>query len=75
VARRTERDLPLSLVVLGSLLLVAIVALLAFIPPRGRSARSHAGHLVVAFGFSLSSRCPGRIVGIIGNFLQSHKRP
>ncbi len=63
---RTARDLPLSLVVGGSLGLAVIVALLPFIPGEGIASRFALGLLMVLFGFFFVT-VSSRIVGIIGS--------
>lgn len=63
--RRTEDDLPLSVVVFGSVALVVIVALLPFIPGAGLG-KLMLGVLMVVFGFFFVT-VSSRIVGIIGS--------
>ncbi len=63
--KRTENDLPLSVVVIGSVALVIIVALLPFIPGAGFG-KVMLGLLMVAFGFFFVT-VSSRIVGIIGS--------
>lgn len=63
---RTERDLPLSLVVGGSLGLAVIVALLPFIPGDGVASKFGLGLMMVLFGFFFVT-VSSRIVGIIGS--------
>lgn len=65
VIRRTERDLPLWVVVAGSIGLVAVVVLLPFIPGSGLG-KAVLGLLMVAFGFFFVT-VSSRIVGIIGS--------
>ena len=70
-ARRTERDLPMSVVVLGSVLLVLMIFLfLTFKPVPGAQvgwlANLAASLLVVLFGF-LFVTVSSRIVGLIGS--------
>jgi putative OPT family oligopeptide transporter len=63
--KRTENDLPLSVVIAGSIALVVIVALLPFIPGAGIG-KVMLGLLMVAFGFFFVT-VSSRIVGIIGS--------
>ncbi len=65
-AKRTENDLPISVVVFGSVGLVVIVALLPFIPGSGIASKLLLGVLMVAFGFFFVT-VSSRIVGIIGS--------
>jgi putative OPT family oligopeptide transporter len=65
-AIRTERDIPITFVLLGSLILVAIVALLPQLPAEGIGARLLMGVLIVIFGFFFVT-VSSRIVGIIGS--------
>jgi putative OPT family oligopeptide transporter len=65
-ARRTERDLPMSVVVIGSLGLVLVVAALPFIPGEGVGGRLLLGVLMVVFGFFFVT-VSSRIVGLIGS--------
>ena len=63
---RTERDIPITYVIIGSLALVLIVALLPQLPgDDNRSADCLMGLLVVVFGFFFVT-VSSRIVGIIG---------
>lgn len=64
--RRTERDLPMSLVIGGSLGLAVIVALLPFIPGEGVGSKLLLGALMVVFGFFFVT-VSSRIVGLIGS--------
>ncbi len=64
--RRTERDLPMSVVIGGSLGLIVIVALLPFMPGTGVGSKLLLGVLMVAFGFFFVT-VSSRIVGIIGS--------
>jgi putative OPT family oligopeptide transporter len=64
--RRTEDDLPLSVVVAGSVGLIVIVALLPFIPGSGVLSKIMLGFLMVIFGFFFVT-VSSRIVGIIGS--------
>jgi putative OPT family oligopeptide transporter len=63
---RTERDIPITFVVLGSLVLVVVVAMLPQLPSTGVLGRVLLGLLVVVFGFFFVT-VSSRIVGIIGS--------
>ncbi|MFO1010661.1 MAG: OPT/YSL family transporter [Planctomycetota bacterium] len=63
--KRTERDLPLSVVLIGSVVLVAILAFLPFIPGT-LLGKILLGILIVVFGFFFVT-VASRIVGIIGS--------
>lgn len=63
--RRTERDLPISIVLFGSIALVAILAFLPFIPGTFMG-KILLGVLIVVFGFFFVT-VASRIVGIIGS--------
>jgi putative OPT family oligopeptide transporter len=63
---RTERDLPMSLVIGGSVGLALIVATLPFIPGEGFASRLLLGVMMVLFGFFFVT-VSSRIVGIIGS--------
>jgi putative OPT family oligopeptide transporter len=65
VVRRTENDLPLWVVVAGSIGLVVVVAVLPFIPGSGMG-KVVLGVLMVTFGFFFVT-VSSRIVGIIGS--------
>jgi putative OPT family oligopeptide transporter len=64
--KRTENDLPMSVVIFGSIALVVIVAILPFIPGAGFGSKLLLGVLIVAFGFFFVT-VSSRIVGIIGS--------
>jgi uncharacterized oligopeptide transporter (OPT) family protein len=64
--KRTDRDLPMSLVLGGSLGLVIVVAMLPFIPGEGIGGKLLLGFLMVVFGFFFVT-VSSRIVGIIGS--------
>jgi putative OPT family oligopeptide transporter len=64
--RRTQRDLPLSLVAWGAVGLVVIVAALPFIPGENVLGRLLLGVLMVVFGFFFVT-VSSRIVGLIGS--------
>src|SRR5499426_4352191 len=62
---RTEREIPITYVIIGSLALVFIVALLPQLPANTVASKLFMGVLVVAFGFFFVT-VSSRIVGIIG---------
>ncbi|HEY8462233.1 MAG TPA: OPT/YSL family transporter, partial [Blastocatellia bacterium] len=62
---RTEREIPITYVIIGSLALVFIVALLPQLPGETRIGKLLMGALVVVFGFFFVT-VSSRIVGIIG---------
>ena len=64
--KRTEDDLPLSVVIGGSIGLVVLMAMLPFIPGSGILSKIMLGVLMVAFGFFFVT-VSSRIVGIIGS--------
>ena len=64
--KRTENDLPLSVVIGGCIGLVVIVALLPFIPGSGFLSKILLGMLMIVFGFFFVT-VSSRIVGIIGS--------
>jgi putative OPT family oligopeptide transporter len=63
---RTERDIPITYVIIGSLALIFIVAILPQLPGEGILGRLLMGLLVVVFGFFFVT-VSSRIVGIIGS--------
>ncbi len=63
--KRTERDLPITFVVGGSVLLVVILALLPIIPGTSIGSKLALGVLIITFGFFFVT-VASRIVGIIG---------
>jgi putative OPT family oligopeptide transporter len=63
---RTERDIPITYVIIGSLALIFIVAILPQLPGEGILGRLLMGLLVVIFGFFFVT-VSSRIVGIIGS--------
>jgi putative OPT family oligopeptide transporter len=63
---RTERDIPITVVLVGSLILVGIVALLPQLPGSGMLSKLLMGLLIVVFGFFFVT-VSSRIVGIIGS--------
>jgi putative OPT family oligopeptide transporter len=62
---RTERDVPITYVIIGSLALVFIVALLPQLPGETIAGRLLMGLMVVVFGFFFVT-VSSRIVGLIG---------
>ncbi len=63
---RTEREIPITYVILGSLALVLIVALLPQLPGNTIAGKLLMGVMVVVFGFFFVT-VSSRITGIIGN--------
>jgi putative OPT family oligopeptide transporter len=64
-ARRTDRDLPVSAVLIGCGGLVVIMAVLPFVPGHGIGSKVLLGLLVIVFGFFFVT-VASRIVGLIG---------
>jgi putative OPT family oligopeptide transporter len=64
--KRTERDLPITVVLFGSLGLVVVVALLPFVPGTSIIGKALLGLLIIAFGFVFVT-VSSRIVGVIGS--------
>jgi OPT family oligopeptide transporter len=64
--KRTERDLPITMVLVGSLALVLIMAALPFVPGSGFASKLLLGLLVIVFGFFFVT-VASRIVGLIGS--------
>ena len=64
--RRTERDLPITVVLIGSAVLVLVIAVLPFVPGAGFGSKLLIGLLVVVFGFFFVT-VASRIVGLIGS--------
>ncbi|HET6146426.1 MAG TPA: OPT/YSL family transporter [Polyangia bacterium] len=64
-ARRTDRDLPISAVLIGCAGLVVIMAVLPFVPGHGVGSKLLLGVLVIVFGFFFVT-VASRIVGLIG---------
>ncbi|MET0466502.1 MAG: oligopeptide transporter, OPT family [Chitinophagaceae bacterium] len=64
--KRTDRDLNLKVVVLGSLALILLIALLPQVPGQGVGQKLLIGLLVVLFG-ALFVTVSSRIVGLIGS--------
>jgi OPT family oligopeptide transporter len=63
--KRTEGDLPITLVLIGSGVLVLIMAFLPFVPGTGIGSKLLLGLLIVVFGFFFVT-VASRIVGLIG---------
>ncbi|HXU61450.1 MAG TPA: OPT/YSL family transporter, partial [Polyangia bacterium] len=63
---RTERDLPITFVLVGSAVLVAVMALLPFVPGPGVGSKLLLGLLIVVFGFFFVT-VASRVVGLIGS--------
>jgi OPT family oligopeptide transporter len=63
---RTERDLPITVVLVGSAVLVVVIAVLPFVPGAGIGSKLLLGLLVVIFGFFFVT-VASRIVGLIGS--------
>jgi OPT family oligopeptide transporter len=63
--RRTERDLPITLVAGGSLALIVIMAILPMVPGESITGKLLLGVLVVVFGFFFVT-VASRVVGVIG---------
>ncbi len=63
---RTERDLPITVVLVGSLVLVLVIAVLPFVPGAGIGSKLLLGLLIVIFGFFFVT-VASRIVGLIGS--------
>jgi OPT family oligopeptide transporter len=64
--RRTERDLPITVVLVGSAVLVLVIAVLPFVPGAGVGSKLLLGLLVVIFGFFFVT-VASRVVGLIGS--------
>ncbi len=65
IAKRTERDIPITYVIGGSIAMVGLIALMPQLPSEGFVSRLLMGLLVVVFGFFFVT-VSSRIVGIIG---------
>ncbi len=63
---RTERDMPISWVAIGSLVLVLVIAFLPNLPTGGFPASLLTGLLILVFGFIFVA-VSSRIVGLIGS--------
>jgi OPT family oligopeptide transporter len=66
VDARTERDLPITVVLVGAVILVLVMALLPFVPGAGIGSKLLLGLLIVVFGFFFVT-VASRIVGLIGS--------
>jgi OPT family oligopeptide transporter len=64
--KRTERDLPITVVLFGSLGLVVVMAVLPFIPGTSLVGKVLLGVLIIVFGFIFVT-VSSRIVGVIGS--------
>lgn len=62
---RTERDLSFKVVILGSVMLVALITVLPFMPGNGFFQRFLIGILIIVFGFFFVT-VASRIVGLVG---------
>ncbi len=63
---RTERDLPITFVLVGCAVLVVVLAALPFVPGPGMGSKLLLGLLIVVFGFFFVT-VASRIVGLIGS--------
>jgi OPT family oligopeptide transporter len=63
---RTERDLPITFVLGGSIVLVVVMAMLPFVPGPGFGSKLLVALLIVIFGFFFVT-VASRIVGLIGS--------
>ncbi len=63
---RTERDLSFKVVIIGSILLIAVMAILPNIPGEGILQRLLIGVLIIVFGFFFVT-VASRIVGLVGS--------
>ncbi|HXU63565.1 MAG TPA: OPT/YSL family transporter, partial [Polyangia bacterium] len=63
---RTERDLPITFVLVGSAVLIGVMALLPFVPGPGVGSKLLLGLLIVVFGFFFVT-VASRVVGLIGS--------
>lgn len=63
--KRTERDLPITVVLAGSAILILILALLPIIPGTSIASKLMLGVMIVMFGFFFVT-VASRIVGVIG---------
>jgi OPT family oligopeptide transporter len=64
--QRTERDLPITFVLAGCVVLIVVLALLPFVPGPGFGSKLLLGLLIVVFGFFFVT-VASRIVGLIGS--------
>jgi len=65
-ALRTERDLPITVVLVGSLVLILVIAVLPIVPGTGIGSKLLLGLLIVVFGFFFVT-VASRVVGLIGS--------
>jgi OPT family oligopeptide transporter len=65
VGKRTDRDLPITVVLAGSVGLIVVMALLPFVPGTSVFGKLLLGVLIIVFGFFFVT-VASRIVGIIG---------
>ncbi len=63
--RRTERDLPITVVAGGSLALIVVMAILPFVPGTSVFGKLLLGVLIIVFGFFFVT-VASRVVGLIG---------
>jgi OPT family oligopeptide transporter len=63
---RTERDLPITVVLVGSAVLVLVISVLPFVPGAGVASKLLLGLLIVIFGFFFVT-VASRVVGLIGS--------
>jgi OPT family oligopeptide transporter len=63
--KRTERDLPITVVLFGSLGLIVVMAVLPFVPGTSVFGKLLLGVLIIVFGFFFVT-VASRIVGVIG---------
>jgi OPT family oligopeptide transporter len=64
--KRTERDLPITVVLFGSLALVVVMAVIPFVPGTSVFGKLLLGILIIVFGFIFVT-VSSRIVGVIGS--------
>jgi putative OPT family oligopeptide transporter len=64
--KRTERDLPITVVLFGSLGLIVVMAILPFVPGTSVPGKILLGLLIIVFGFIFVT-VSSRIVGVIGS--------
>ncbi|MFT3837259.1 MAG: oligopeptide transporter, OPT family [Myxococcaceae bacterium] len=64
--KRTENDLPITVVLIGAVALIVIMAVLPFVPGTGFGSKLLLGLFIVVFGFFFVT-VSSRIVGIIGS--------
>jgi OPT family oligopeptide transporter len=64
--KRTERDLPITVVLVGSLALIVVMSIVPFVPGTSVAGKLLLGLLIVVFGFFFVT-VASRIVGVIGS--------